>query len=117
MTATTLTQQQARAHALAEKLIEFLETSEVPDGLFAVDMFCDFTMPTWRLQACGIDEIVRLRQTGHPALGTVPRHRVDPTPTGIVLEVEERWREGDQPGTRQRAQNRHRRDGRPRTSR
>ena len=37
----------ARAHALAEKLIEFMETGEVPDGLFAADMFCDFTMPTW----------------------------------------------------------------------
>ena len=53
MTATALTQHEARAHALAEKLIEFLETSEVPDGLFAADMFCDFTMPTWRLQAAG----------------------------------------------------------------
>ena len=33
MTATTLTQHQARGHALAEKLIEFLQTSKVPDGL------------------------------------------------------------------------------------
>ncbi|MFH8768974.1 hypothetical protein [Streptomyces sp. NPDC017958] len=30
-----------------------------------------------------------------PVLGTVPRHRVDATPTGLVLEFEERW-EGEQ---------------------
>ena len=43
MTATTITPHEARAHALAEKLIGFLETSEVPDGLFSAGMFCDFT--------------------------------------------------------------------------
>ena len=86
-----LTQHQARAHALAEKLIEFLQTSEVPDGLFAVDMFCDFTMPTWQLQASGAGDSVALRLAGHPGQGTVPRWRFDPTPTGFVLEVEEAW--------------------------
>ena len=91
MTATTLTQHEARAHALAEKLIEFLETNEVPDGLFAADMFCDFTMPTWRLQARGVEDSVALRLAGHPGQGTVPRWRFDPTPTGFVLEVEEAW--------------------------
>ena len=29
---------EARAHALAEELIKFLETSEVPNGLFAADI-------------------------------------------------------------------------------
>ena len=91
MTATTLTQHQARAHALAEKLIEFLQTSEVPDGLFAAGMFCDFTMPAWRLQASGVEDSVALRLAGHPGQGTVLRWRFDPTPTGFVLEVEEAW--------------------------
>jgi len=94
MTATTLRQREVRAHALAEKLIEFLETSEVPDGLFAVDMFCDFTMPTWRLQASGAEDSVALRLAGHPGQGTVPRWRFDPTPTGFVLELEEAWDSG-----------------------
>jgi hypothetical protein len=94
MTATTLTRHEARAHALAEKLIEFLETSEVPDGLFAADMFCDFTVPTWRLQASGVEDSVALRLAGHPGPGTVPRWRFDPTPTGFVLEVEEAWDSG-----------------------
>jgi hypothetical protein len=91
MTATTARDHETRAHALAEKFIEFLETNEVPDGLFAADVFCDFTMPTWRLQACGVEDSVALRLAGHPGRGTVPRWRFDPTRTGFVLEVEETW--------------------------
>lgn len=91
MTATTLTQHEARGRALAVKFIEFLQTGQVPAGLFAADMFCDFTMPTWRLQACGVEDSVALRLAGHPEKGTVPRWRFDPTPTGFVLEVEEAW--------------------------
>ena len=91
MTAPTLTRHEERAHALAEKTIAFLETGEVPDGLLAPDVFCDFTMPTWRLQSSGQDDLVALRLAGHPGPGTVPRWRFDPTPTGFVLEVEEDW--------------------------
>lgn len=80
-----------RAHELAEGLIVFLETGTVPDGLLAPDVFCDFTMPTWRLQAAGIEGAVALRKNGHPGSSTVPRWRFDPTPTGFVLEVEEDW--------------------------
>jgi hypothetical protein len=32
-----------------------------------------------------------MRLQGHPGEGTVPRWRCDPTPSGFVLEVEERW--------------------------
>ncbi len=77
---------------LGAKLIAFLETGISPAGLFAPDIFCDFTMPHWRLQARGIDAAVRLRTNGHPGASTVPRHRLDATPEGFVLEVEERWR-------------------------
>ncbi|HZQ38614.1 MAG TPA: hypothetical protein VFD32_22000 [Dehalococcoidia bacterium] len=79
------------ASALGAKLIAFLETGTPPQGLFAQDIFCDFSMPQWRLQARGIDAAVRLRSGGHPGSSTVARHRCDPTPTGFVLEVEERW--------------------------
>ena len=54
-------------------------------------MFCDFTMPQWRLQAQGPDNVVALRLAGHPGPGRVPRSRLDATETGFVLEVEERW--------------------------
>ena len=32
-----------------------------------------------------------MRKRSHPALGTVPRWRWDPTPTGFVIEFEEQW--------------------------
>lgn len=82
---------QQQALALAHHFIEFLETGEVPDGLFTPDVFCDFTLPKWRLQAAGIDDVVALRKTGHPGPGKIPRWRCDATETGFVLEFEELW--------------------------
>lgn len=79
------------AREMALRLIQFLETGEVPPGLFADNVFCDFTLPLWRLQAQGRESVVALRRQGHPSPGRVPRWRCDPTPTGFVLEVEERW--------------------------
>lgn len=79
---------------LADRLITFLETGTPPEGLFDPDVFLDFTMPIWRLQAVGVEDAVGLRRAGHPAPGRVPRYRFDPTPTGFVLEVEETWADG-----------------------
>ncbi len=84
------------ARELAGKLIEFLETGEAPSGLFTDDVFVDFTMPQWRLQAQGVQQAVEMRRAGHPGPGRVPRSRFDTTATGFVLEVEEEWDwEGD----------------------
>ena len=80
-----------RSHELAEQFVAFLETGDAPDGLFAADVFCDFTMPTWRLQSSGIEDLVAMRKEGHPGTGRVPRWRFDPTPTGFVLEFDEDW--------------------------
>jgi len=91
MTAATLTEHEARAHTLAEKLIAFLETNRAPEGLFAPDVFCDYMPPTWRLQAAGREDAIALRLAGHPSTGAVTRWRFDPTPTGFVLEFEEAW--------------------------
>jgi len=77
--------------AVAERFVTFLERGAPPAGLFAEDVFCDFTMPLWRLQAQGVDAVVELRRRGHPSPGDVPRWRCDVTPTGFVLEFEERW--------------------------
>jgi hypothetical protein len=91
-TRTTTTQTAAdTARLLAGQFIDFLETGQVADGLFAPDVFTDFTMPTWRLQASGIDDSVGLRAAGHPMVGRVPRSRLDLTERGFVLEVEENW--------------------------
>jgi len=40
---------------LSEKLIRFLETGDVPEGLFRPDVFLDLTMPTWRVQAASAE--------------------------------------------------------------
>jgi hypothetical protein len=82
-----------RVGALADDLIAFLETGEVRDGLFAPSVFFDVTVPHWRVQAEGRDEAVTLRREQHPAPGRVVRSRLDPTPSGFVLEFEERWNE------------------------
>jgi hypothetical protein len=82
---------QDEALELARRFIQFLETGEVPAGLFTPDVFCDFTLPKWRLQATGIDEVVALRKAGHPGPGKVPRWRCDATESGFVLEFEESW--------------------------
>jgi hypothetical protein len=74
-------------------LIAFLETGTAAAGLFAEDAFVDFTLPRWRLQAQGLRDVIQLRLNGHPSPGRVPRSRCDPTPTGIVLEVEEAWQD------------------------
>jgi hypothetical protein len=82
-----------RNRQLAEGLVEFLETGAPPEGLFAPDVFCDFTLPLWRVQSEGVDGLVALRLAGHPGPGTVVRSRLDETQTGFVLEFEERWRD------------------------
>jgi hypothetical protein len=76
---------------LAEKMVSFLETGTVPEGLFRPDVFLDLTMPTWRVQSVDTEDLVAERKAGHPCPGRVPRWRADPTPTGFVFEFEERW--------------------------
>jgi hypothetical protein len=79
---------------LARQFIDFLETGAAAEGLFAPDMFTDFTMPLWRLQADTADGGIALRAAGHPMVGRVPRHRLDVMEGGFVLEVEEIWDAG-----------------------
>ncbi|WP_448628310.1 hypothetical protein [Geodermatophilus sp. URMC 64] len=92
MTATVPTTADSRA--LADGFVTYLETGRAAPGLFAPDVFVDFTMPTWRLQAQGVEDALALRSGGHPGTGAVLRSRFDPTPTGFVLEVEEAWDDG-----------------------
>ena len=95
MTTTTLPVTRT-SQDLAAKLVRFLETNTPPEGLFADDLFTDFTMPLWRLQAQGRDAGVQLRRDGHPGGGRVPRTRLDETSTGFLLEVEEEWEDRGQ---------------------
>lgn len=93
MTVATGVNELSTAPEVVHKLVHWLETGEVPAGLFADDVFVDLTVPQWRLQARGRDAVANLRRTSHPAPGCVPRLRYDPTPTGFVIEWEERWDE------------------------
>jgi hypothetical protein len=76
---------------LAHKLVAFLETGTVPDGLCSPDVFCDFSLPHWRLQTQGVDAMVALRRHGHSGVSRVTRWRADSTPSGFMFEFEERW--------------------------
>jgi hypothetical protein len=76
---------------LADQFIEYLESGVAPDGMFAPNVFLDFTMPLWRLQAGNAVDALAARAAGHPWPGRVPRSRFDRTDTGFVLEVEETW--------------------------
>ena len=76
---------------LAEKMVSFLETGTAPEGLFSPDAFLDLTMPTWRIQTAGAEDLIAVRKEGHAGPGRVTRWRADPTPTGFVFEFEERW--------------------------
>jgi hypothetical protein len=81
----------ARVKELADLFVRFLRTNTAPDGLFTDDVLLDLSLPQWRLQTRGPGELVAVRRRSHTAVGTVPRHRVDATPTGLVLEFEEQW--------------------------
>ena len=80
-----------QARELGALLARFLETGTPPDGLFRADVFCDLTVPQWRIQGQGVEEVVRIRKEGHPSPGRVARWRSDPIPDGFVMELEEVW--------------------------
>jgi hypothetical protein len=82
------------ARGLAAKLVQFLETGEAPAGLFAPDLFLDFTMPLWWVQADNARDAIAARRAGHPSKGQVARSRFDRLDSGFLLEVEETWEQG-----------------------
>jgi hypothetical protein len=52
------------------RLISFLETGVVPDGLFAPDVFADLSLPHWRIQTNTAQGILAERFAGWPWTGS-----------------------------------------------
>jgi hypothetical protein len=75
----------------AARFVAWLRTGGDPGNLFAPDVFGDVTLPHWRLQADNAADLVAIRATGHPWPGRVRVERLEPTPRGWVMQLEERW--------------------------
>jgi hypothetical protein len=90
-TAKVATQAGPDTSAAVAKMIRFLETGSVPDGLLAPDVFSDLSLPHWRIQAATDEEIVAIRAESHPWPGQVRVERVEQTGHGFTIEFEERW--------------------------
>ena len=82
--------------AAVAKLIRFLETGVVPDGLFSPDAFADVSLPHWRMQAGTAEQLIAIRTDGHPSPGQVRVERVEQTDHGFTIEFEERWEQEGQ---------------------
>lgn len=93
---STSTTTQPDVTTAVANLIRFLETGEVPDGLFTPDVFTDLSLPQWRVQANTVEDVLAIRLEGHPSPGQVHVTRVDPTDRGFTIEFEERWEQDGQ---------------------
>jgi len=95
MTTTAVSTSSVPAHILAsvDRFVGFLETGAV-DGLFAPDVFADVTLPHWRVQVRGADELVAAKAALHPPGGRTRVEKVLVATRGYALKVEERWEQG-----------------------
>ena len=81
---------------LAAQFVTWLETGVRPEAMFAEDVFADLSVPQWRLQAQGMDDVFGLREGSHPFEGRVRIEALDRTARGFALQFEERWVDGGQ---------------------
>jgi hypothetical protein len=73
-----------------DRLVAFLQTGAT-DGLFAPDVFADVTLPHWRVQAVGADDLVAMKSQLHQPGGRTRVEKVLAGLHGYTLKVEERW--------------------------
>jgi len=79
-----------------ERFVDFLETGATED-LFAPDVFADITLPHWRVQVQGAEEMIAAKTRLHPPAGRARVEKVLMSARGYALKVEERWQAGGQP--------------------
>lgn len=95
---TTTTDLPRRVTASLDRFVRFLESggADVPDGLWAPEVFGDLTFPHWRIQTEGAEALAETRRLRHPYPGSVRVERVVETADGYAVTLEERWRDGGQ---------------------
>ena len=81
----------AESAVLAERLIRWLATGVRPEGLFSPEAFADVSLPQWRVQAHGPQELYGVREVGHAGPGSVRVEHLDRTGRGFLLQFDERW--------------------------
>jgi len=81
----------AQSAVLAERLVRWLETGVRPEYMLSPDVFGDVSLPQWRVQTNGPEELYAVREVGHPGPGTVRVERLDQTGRGFLLQFDERW--------------------------
>ena len=81
----------ATSATLAEVFVRWLETGVRPDGLFSPAVFGDLSLPQWRVQTSGPDELYAVRAAGHQGPHTVRVEQLDRTGRGFLLQFAERW--------------------------
>ena len=79
-----------------ERFVDFLENGATED-LFAPDVFADITLPHWRVQVQGAEEMIAAKTRLHPPAGRARVEKVLMSARGYTLKVEERWQAGGQP--------------------
>lgn len=77
--------------AVAARFVQWLESGEGANELFAPDVFGDVTLPHWRVQTVSAADLIAVRVNGHPHPGRVRVERLEPTPRGWTMQIEERW--------------------------
>lgn len=77
--------------AVAARFVHWLESGEGADEVFAPDVFGDVTLPHWRVQTATAADLIAVRVNGHPYPGQVRVERLEPTPRGWIMQMEERW--------------------------
>lgn len=94
MTATTI-DMPPLVRASVDRFVAFLETGAT-DGLFTPEVYADISLPHWREQAQGAEEVVAMKTRMHPPAGRTRVEKVLPAARSYAIKVEERWEDGGQ---------------------
>ncbi len=72
---------------LAERFAAYLRTAELPENLFAPDVFCDLNVPEWRFQLQGAEALAQWGKSESPHGSEVTLGRVRPAGDTVAVET------------------------------